>query len=186
MLRLTHAQMLRAMQTNDASYDGKFYVGVVSTGIYCLPSCKARLPRPENVVFYPTREAAVAAGLRGCKRCRSEQFPDVLPEWLPAVLAFMQAHPGDRLTEERLIGITGVDISTVRRYFKQQHGTTPLAFHRKVRLEHARRLMEDGADYLSAAYDSGFESASGFRDAFVREFGRLPGGHHSRAAEENT
>lgn len=179
MISLTHNQMLRAMQTNDASYDGKFYVGVVSTGIYCLPSCKARLPKPENVVFFPTREAAIASGLRGCKRCRSERFPDVLPDWLHAVLAFMHAHPGDRLTEERLIKLAGVDISTIRRYFKQHHGTTPLAFHRKVRLAHARRLIEGGTDYLSAAYDCGYESSSGFRDAFLREFGQPPGGYRA-------
>ena len=77
--------MVKAMLTNDSKYNGQFYVGVHSTGIYCLPSCKAKKPKLENVVFYPTREEAIAAGLRGCKRCKSEKFPDVLPEWLHSV-----------------------------------------------------------------------------------------------------
>ena len=68
MQTLTENQMIHAMQTNDSRYDGRFFVGVHSTGIYCLPSCKARLPKLKNVRFYPTREDALAAGLRGCKR----------------------------------------------------------------------------------------------------------------------
>ena len=167
--------MIEAMRHNDTTFDGRFYVGVHSTGIYCLPSCRARLPLLKNVTFYPTREAAIAAGLRGCKRCRSDRFPDVLPDWLGAVLAHMKARQSERLTEADLVRVAGVDISTIRRYFKQHHGLTPLAFHRKLRLEHARSLIESGADYLSAAFECGYESASGFRDAFVREFGQPPG-----------
>ena len=72
--------MVQAMQQNDATFDGRFYVGVHSTGIYCLPSCKAKLPLLKNVVFYESREEAIAAGLRGCKRCRAAQFPDLLPQ----------------------------------------------------------------------------------------------------------
>lgn len=167
--------MVKAMTRNDATYDGKFYVGVHSTGIYCLPSCKAKKPKLENVVFYLTREEAIAVGLRGCKRCRSEKFPDVLPAWLYATLKFMRENRTERLNESKLIQMAGVDISTIRRYFKTHLGMTPLAFHRKLRLNYARRLIESGYGYLSAAYECGYESASGFREAFVRQFGQPPG-----------
>ena len=84
MKRLSYDEMVRAMLTDDVRYDGKFYVCVKSTRIYCLPSCKAKQPMLKNVVFFPTRETATAAGFRGCKRCRAEFFPDVAPRWLDA------------------------------------------------------------------------------------------------------
>jgi len=71
--------------------------------------------------------------------------------------------------------ISGVEISTIRRYFKSHLNQTPLAFHRRIRLNYARRLLESGVDYLGAAYDCGYESASGFREAFVKQFGQTPG-----------
>lgn len=167
--------MVTAMTANDASFNGLFYVGVHSTGIYCLPSCKARLPKLRNVVFYPTREEAIAAGLRGCKRCHSDRYPDTLPAWVRPVIQYMHEHRAEKLTESMLARIAGVDITTMRRHFKQQLGLTPLQFHRKQRLRYARQMLESGRDFLSAAYECGYESASGFREAFQREFGVAPG-----------
>jgi AraC family transcriptional regulator of adaptative response/methylated-DNA-[protein]-cysteine methyltransferase len=178
MSRLSFKKMVEAMTRNDSTYDGRFYVGVHSTKIYCLPSCRARRPKLKNVVFYATREEAIAVGLRGCKRCKSEQFPDVLPAWLHATLRFMRENQTEKLSEDRLIKLTGVDISTVRRYFKTHLRMTPLAFHRKLRLNYARELIESGHDYLAAGYECGYESASGFRQAFARQFGQPPGRFH--------
>jgi methylphosphotriester-DNA--protein-cysteine methyltransferase len=180
MAGLRYQKMVEAMCANDASYDGRFYVGVLSTRIYCLPSCKARLPKIENVRFFPTREEAIATGLRGCKRCKSAEFPDVLPKWLHAVLAHMRTNRSEKLDEKRLMEMSGVNISTVRRYFKTHLHMTPLAFHRQLRLSYARQLIEAGADYLNAGYECGYESPSGFRDAFVRQFGRPPGRFYAR------
>jgi len=177
---LNYRKMVQAMTENDSTYDGKFYVGVHSTGIYCLPSCKAKKPKLENVVFYSTREEAITAGLRGCKRCRSEKYPDVLPEWLHSVLKFMKQNRAEKLNEGKLIQLTSVDISTIRRYFKTHLGMTPLTFHRKIRLNHARRLIQSGSNYLSAGFECGYESASGFREAFVREFGQTPGRFYAK------
>ena len=175
MSNLNYDEMVNAMRTSDAAYDGRFYVGVHSTRIYCLPSCPAKLPLLKNVSFYLTREEAIAAGLRGCKRCKSQNYPDTLPAWLDSVLGYMTDHQTERLNETKLMQMTGVDISTVRRYFKNQLQTTPLAFHRKLRLDHARRLIESGSDYLNAAFECGYESSSGFREAFMRQFGHTPG-----------
>ena len=180
MAGLRYEKMVEAMRANDGSYDGRFYVGVLSTQIYCLPSCKARLPKIENVRFFPTREEAIATGLRGCKRCKSAEFPDVLPKWLHAVLAYMRANRSEKLDEKRLMDMTGVNISTVRRYFKIHLKMTPLAFHRQLRLKYARQLIENGVDYLNAGYECGYESPSGFRDAFVRQFGKPPGRFYAR------
>ena len=168
------------MSSNDSGFDGKFYVGVLSTRIYCLPSCTARLPLLKNVTFFSSREEAVAAGLRGCKRCRSEQYPDRFPAWLHAVLKYMRQNRSERLNEQKLARITGVEISTVRRYFNKHLDTTPLAFHRRLRLRQARLLIESGYDYLQAAFECGWESSSGFREAFKREFGCTPGSCYER------
>ncbi len=182
MLLFSYDEMIAAMRNNDAFYDGKFYVGVTSTRIYCLPSCKAKLPKLENVVFYAEgarrhtrREEAIAAGLRGCRRCSSKQYPDILPVWIYQVLNYMKEHYTERLTENKLVRLSQVDISTIRRYFKNYLGMTPLAFHRKIRLDHARRLLGSSANYLEAAYECGHESASGFREAFLRHYGCPPG-----------
>jgi len=167
--------MVRAMLADDATYDGRFYVCVRSTRIYCLPSCKAKQPMLKNVVFHLAREEAVLAGFRGCKRCRSEFFPDVTPSWLNQVLALMRRTVQSKITEQDLAREATVDISTIRRYFRSYLQTTPMAFHRRIRLDYAKSLMEKGADYLTAAYECGFDSASGFRDAFNKQYGYSPG-----------
>ena len=178
MMKLTHTQMVAAMMADDARYDGTFFVCVRSTGIYCLPSCTAKDPLLKNVVFHRTKESAVAAGFRGCLRCKSEFFPDVTPRWLNMLLRYMGESVGEKITERDLAAAAGVDGSTIRRYFRLTMRTTPIAYHRKLRLEHARALLERGTDYLSAAFESGFESSSGFREAFIKQFGVSPGRIH--------
>ena len=167
--------MLNAMIKRDQTFDGKFYVGVLSTGIYCLPSCKAKNPKPENVRFYPTREEAVAAGLRGCKRCWSDRYPDVLPDWVKRLINYLRENRTARINENDLVDVAGVNISTIRRHFKAHLGMTPLAFNRYQRLLYAREMLADGENYLSDAFACGYESSSGFRAAFAKQFGRPPG-----------
>ncbi len=174
-MEFTRDEMVGALLRDDARYDGRFYFGVTTTGIYCIPSCKAKAPRLKNVVFFRNREAAIAAGFRGCLRCRSEFYPDVAPRWLAAAVSFMRRERGAKLREPQLAEAAGVDISTIRRYFRRYIQVTPMAYHRKLRLEHARSLLEHGSDYLTAAYECGYESPSGFRDAFRKEFGFAPG-----------
>ena len=167
--------MITAMQNDDAAFDGKFFVCVKTTKIYCLPSCKAKLPLVKNVYFLETREEAIAAGFRGCKRCRSEFFPDTRPVWLEPVVEVIHKSTTRKLDEVSLAEFAGVDITTIRRFFKSYMNTTPMAMHRKLRLEHAHSLIKRGADYLTAAYETGFESSSGFRDAFIKHYGYPPG-----------
>lgn len=168
--------MVRAITECDSEYDGIFYTGVITTGIYCLPSCKAKLPNLENVVFFDSREDAIAHGLRGCKRCKSELYPNVLPLWLPAVINQMRGNLNSKLHEDSLTEISLTDISTIRRYFKEHVGMSPMAFHRKLRLVHAKELIESGDDSFSAGFNIGYESFSGFREAYKKEFGSLPRG----------
>jgi AraC family transcriptional regulator of adaptative response/methylated-DNA-[protein]-cysteine methyltransferase len=181
--KFTHEEMIEAVRSNDSSYDGKFYLGVKTTGIYCLPSCRAKRPNLENMVFFEDRRDAIAAGFRGCKRCRAESYPDVYPDWLVKILTIMRDERSQKIDERELTGLAGVDISTIRRAFKLHFQTTPLAFHRRIRLVFAGEKIGEGVNYLQAAYECGFQSASGFRDAFVKEYGIPPGKYYERRSD---
>lgn len=179
-VKLTHDQMLRATLTRKQEFDGVFYVGVLTTKIFCLPSCKAKKPLPNNIIFFSNREDAIHEGFRGCKRCRAEFFPDTSPKWFNPTFIFLSKEVERKLTENDLVKVAGVNISTIRRYFKKRFNLSPLAYHRKLRLRYARRLIENGNNYLIVSIKCGFKSSSGFRKAFINEFGFPPGELHTQ------
>ncbi len=178
MTKLSNQEMVRAMMARDSEYDGRFFVCVRSTMIYCLPSCKAKKPMLKNIILAASRAQALQLGFRGCKRCRAANFPNTAPKWFDGVIDLMRSNLSRHLDEGDLVNSAGVDVSTIRRYFKSQFAATPTAFHRKMRLEHARKMIESGVNYLTVAFESGFESASGFREAYKREFGVTPRRNH--------
>lgn len=171
---LSRTQMIKATLERNADYDGIFYVGVKSTRIFCLPSCKARKPLEKNIIFFQNQKDAITAGFRGCKRCRSDQYPKILPDWYDNIIQFLEKETGRKISEEELTKISGVNISTIRRCFKTHLDLTPLEYHRKIRLWSAYKLIEEGKDYLSVSRNFGFKSSSGFRSAFFKEFGYPP------------
>ncbi|MHA2245749.1 MAG: Ada metal-binding domain-containing protein [Candidatus Hodarchaeales archaeon] len=175
MKKLLHEEMVSARVRRDASYDGHFYVGVRTMKIFCLPSCKAKLSLYENMVFFSTREEAIIAGFRSCKRCKPDLFPDITPYWLDKVLRYMKKNVSQRIDEKILIRIARVDISTIRRNFKLHYRSTPIAYHRKLRLAYAKELIHKGVNYNELPSQCGFKSNSGFRAAFSKEFGHSPG-----------
>lgn len=173
---LTFEDMVRIAKACDTSYDGKFWVAVKSTKIYCLPSCRAKFPLLKNVTFYATREEAEAMEYRGCKRCKSEFFPNVDPKWLEGVLAFMETNQTRKITERELEGLTNTDISTIRRHFKSLYQVSPMAYHRKIRLSYAKQLLEKGNPVQKVSIQIGFNSINGFVYAFSKEYGYSPRG----------
>jgi AraC family transcriptional regulator of adaptative response/methylated-DNA-[protein]-cysteine methyltransferase len=171
---LSRSQMLKATFERNADYDGIFFVGVRSTGIFCLPSCKARKPLEKHIIFFQNQNDAIEAGYRGCKRCRADQYPNLLPDWYSDVIKFLEQETNRKISEEELTEISGVNISTLRRYFKTHLKITPQEFHRKKRLQFAHKLIETGKDYLTVSRQLGYSSSSGFRSAFTKEFGYPP------------
>lgn len=171
--------MLRAFNERDPASEGIFIVGVRTTGIFCRPTCKARKPRPENIQFFPDATEALHAGYRPCKLCRpmNEVRPPALVEELRDAV---ERAPDRRLMDKELAAL-GVDPSTARRQFKRHYGMTFQAYHRARRMGLALKEVKSGAKVIDAQLGSGFESASGFRDAFVRIFGESPGNGSSRA-----
>lgn len=166
-------EMERAYLDRDASYDGLFFLGVRTTRIFCRPTCPARKPLPKNVEYFPTAASAVAAGYRACKRCRPQQLDD-RPPWADVLLAEVDSQPAIHISDEDLKA-RGIDPSTVRRYFLRRHGMTFQAFTRSRRLSAALKTIRERAPLDDAVFASGYDSHSGFRDAFARTFGEAPG-----------
>ena len=162
-------EMERAFLKSDASYNGLFYVAVRTTGIFCLPSCSARKPRPENVEFFGTVRDALFAGYRPCKRCRPTE--NSAPEWVRELLTRLETDPNARIAEADLREL-GLEPARVRRYFLHEYGMTFQAYCRARRLGKAFEQIRNGSSLDDTILNSGFDSHSGFRTAFTHLFGK--------------
>ena len=167
-------EMFQATRARDPAYDGLFYMGVRTTGIFCRPTCPAKKPRPENVEFYPSTRDALLAGFRPCKRCRPMELNGKTPAWMDALLRDLEEDPARRWTDADLRA-RALDPGRVRRWFRAQHGMTFHAYQRARRLGVALGQIRQGDDLTRTAYATGWESLSGFRDAFQRLIGDAPG-----------
>ena len=165
---------MRAFLGADASYDGVFYTGVRTTGIFCRPSCTARKPLPRNVEFYGSAREALFAGYRPCKRCRPMDAAGSIPEWLQPVVAAVESDPGRRLHDGDIRSL-GVDPARARRYFSDHFGMTFHAYARARRLAAAFTQIREGASIDDTVFEAGYESHSGFREAYTKTFGVPPG-----------
>jgi AraC family transcriptional regulator of adaptative response/methylated-DNA-[protein]-cysteine methyltransferase len=169
----SRAEMERAFFASDAGYDGIFVTGVRTTGIFCRPSCRARKPKIENIEFFGTVREALFAGYRPCLRCRPLQS-DLAPDWLTPLLDSVDKEPNRRVRDADLHAF-GADPARVRRFFLEHYGMTFHAYCRGRRLAGAIRQLRDGEALDDVALGTGWESQSGFRDAFTRTFGLPPG-----------
>lgn len=175
-------QCYRAVRGRDARFDGRFVTAVLTTGIFCRPSCPAQTPRPANVRFYPVPAAAQAAGFRACKRCRPDSTPGS-PEWdVRADLAGRAL----RLIGEGVVDDAGVSGLAGRLAVSERHlhrlltaevGAGPLALARTRRAQTARMLVESTAMPLTdVAFTAGYHSVRQFNDSFRDAFGLVPSG----------
>jgi AraC family transcriptional regulator of adaptative response/methylated-DNA-[protein]-cysteine methyltransferase len=149
-----------AVLRRDRAYDGRFVTGVLTTGIYCRPSCAARHPLRENVRFFADGEAARAAGLRSCKRCLPDDVSRDQAALLAAIDEIRQAEDAPSLTA--LAEITGYSPSHFQRVFKRATGLSPAAYARALREERARDALSAGESVTGAIYEAGYGSASRF------------------------
>lgn len=168
------AEMQRALARRDAAFDGLFYFGVRTTGIFCRPSCSARKPLPGNVEYFASVREAAFAGYRPCKRCHPLQAGGAAPAWVQRLLARIEREPQARIRNAQLRTL-GIDPARARRYFLKHYGMTFQAYARARRLGRAFEQIKRGISMDEVALGQGFESQSGFREAFARTFGRAPG-----------
>lgn len=165
--------MFEAFLTRDASYDGIFITAVHTTGIFCRPTCSARKPRPENVTFYGSPKEALLEGFRPCKRCRPMEPIGEPPEWLRPLLSEIDRDPTHRWSDAD-VRAHGLTPERLRRWFQNNHGMTFHAYSRARRLGSALGQMKEGSGVTRAAFASGYESLSGFQEAFRQYFGSSP------------
>jgi AraC family transcriptional regulator of adaptative response/methylated-DNA-[protein]-cysteine methyltransferase len=166
-------EMDTAFRNRDASYDGIFYAAVTTTGIFCRPSCPARKPKPENVVFYASASEALFAGYRPCARCLPLKS-SADPAWVADLVGRVETDPRGRIRDADLRS-EGLEPATVRRRFQARFGLSFQAYQRARRLAAAFEAIKSGARIDDAVFDHGYESHSGFREAFARLFGSAPG-----------
>jgi AraC family transcriptional regulator of adaptative response/methylated-DNA-[protein]-cysteine methyltransferase len=173
-------EMYRALVERDQTFEGLFYACVRTTGIFCRPTCHARKPKPENVEFAPTIQEALHRGYRPCQLCEPMSAGTSAPNWLAPLLDEIKSQPDLKLRDHDL-RVRGLDPVQVRRTFKRSFGMTFQAYQRACRLGTAMKSLHAGAPTIHAGLDAGFESDSGFRDAFAKVFGDTPGRARDKA-----
>jgi AraC family transcriptional regulator of adaptative response / DNA-3-methyladenine glycosylase II len=180
MMDLDRTACYRAISTRDARFDGRLFVGVRTTGIYCRPICPARTPKFENVSFYPSAAAAQEAGFRPCLRCRPEVSPE-LAFWrgtsntVSRALALIESGGLDGDDVEGLANRLGVGARQLRRLFAQHVGASPVTVEQTRRVLLAKQLIHETAlPMAEVALASGFNSVRRFNETFRNLFGRPP------------
>ena len=170
----------QARLSRDARFDGRFFVGVRTTGIYCRPVCPANPPKSENILFYPTAAAASEAGYRPCLRCRPECAPGT-PAWsgtsttVQRGLRLIAEGALDGGDIERLAERLGVTSRHLRRLFSKHLGASPQAVAHTQRLHFAKRLIDQTTlPMKDIAIAAGFGSTRRFNDAFRNTYDRSP------------
>ena len=162
-----------ALLARDPAFDGRAYVGVTSTGIFCRLTCPARKPLRANCRFFASPADCLAAGFRACLRCHPLAPEAAADPCIAALTAALEADPTRRWREEDVAAM-GFDPSTVRRSFRRQFGVTFLDMARQRRLREGMATLAAGGRVIEAQYDAGFDSPAAFRAAFARLLGAVP------------
>ena len=187
-MTLDSASCLRAVRARDRRFDGRFFVAVSSTGIYCRPICPVRAAKPENLSFFPSAAAAEAEGYRPCLRCRPERAPglaavDAVSRLVGAAIAGIEEHALSSAHVGELAASLGVSDRHLRRATHAELGVSPIAMAQTQRLLLAKRLLKDTAlSQTDIAFASGFGSVRRFNALFKARYGLAPGRVRGRAA----
>jgi AraC family transcriptional regulator of adaptative response/methylated-DNA-[protein]-cysteine methyltransferase len=163
----------QALLDKNIHYEGVFFVGVQTTGVFCRPTCPARKPKFENCEFYKTAQAALLASFRPCRRCRPLSHPNQISDLVRTLVEAVEADPARRWRDCDFKELS-VDVSTARRQFKKRFGMTFVEYARARRMGLAMQQIRAGETVIEAQLNMGYESSSGFRDAFAKIMGAAP------------
>jgi len=189
---LDPALCYRALSSRDARFDGRFFIGVVTTGVYCRPVCPARTPKRQNVRFFPCAAAAGEAGFRPCLRCRPESSPGT-PAWLGTsatvsrALRHIAAGGLDDGSVGDLADRLGVGERHLRRLFMEHLGASPIAVAQTRRIHFAKKLIDEtDLPMTRIALDAGFASVRRFNSAIKNAYDRNPSALRRRSARTSS
>jgi AraC family transcriptional regulator of adaptative response/methylated-DNA-[protein]-cysteine methyltransferase len=166
-------EFYQALLARKKDFDGVFFVGVKTTGVFCRPTCSARKPKLENCEFFETAQQALLASFRPCKRCRPLSHPNQVSKLIQKLVEAVEENP-ERRWKDKDVDELAVDASTARRQFKKRFGMTFVAYARARRMGLAMKQIRGGEAVIEAQLSTGYESSSGFRDAFSRIMGAAP------------
>lgn len=163
----------QALIDKKTEYEGIFFVGVKTTGVFCRPTCPARKPKYENCEFFENSQQALLASYRPCRRCKPLSHPKHVSKLVQILVEAVEKNPEKRW-KDRDFQELSVDASTARRQFKKRFGMTFVEYARARRMGLAMKQIRAGEPVIEAQLSSGYESGSGFRDAFSRIMGAPP------------
>lgn len=165
--------MYNALLHKDSGFEGIFFVGVKTTGVFCRPTCTARKPKKENVEFFPSTIEALKYGYRPCKVCHPLQRNGETPVWLKDLLKEIEQNQVVKFKDADLRE-RNIDPARVRRWFKRHHGITFQSYLRLLRVNTAFGKIKHGGKVIESAYNLGYESLSGFTESFKKTTGFSP------------
>lgn len=167
---LTFEQKYEAIGQKGRAFEGQFITAVKTTGIFCRPSCHARKPKAENVIFFDSAQEALQNGFRPCKLCRPMEKLDETPDYISQLIAELQSNPYLRLKDQDLRE-RGIEPAQLRRWFKKHHNMTFQGYQRMLRINAAFNSIRSGESVTNSAFDSGYGSLSGFNEGCKSIFG---------------
>ncbi|CDQ41600.1 AraC family transcriptional regulator [Virgibacillus kapii] len=175
---LSKDMMWEATVTCDSTFDGRFYYAVKTTGIFCRPSCKSKIPKYENVSFFLNAEEALKTGFRPCKRCRPDlqlKTYEPLKAIIDDTMQIINSHYDQKMLMNELASMVGVSRFHLNRLFKDSTGDTPRIYLEKVRIKKAKELLlTTSLNSTEVGYQIGYQSISSFYNAFKRSTGLSP------------
>ena len=157
----------------DSLYDGVFVTSVTTTGVFCKPSCRARKPKAENVIFYDTPELAIKNGFRPCKICKPMDLEGEAPDYVKNIIAELLENPYLKIKDYDLRQ-RNIEPNKIRRWFKSNHNMTFHAYQRMLRINNAYNLINGGNSVTDTAFGLGYDSLSGFNESWKSVFGKAP------------
>jgi AraC family transcriptional regulator of adaptative response/methylated-DNA-[protein]-cysteine methyltransferase len=165
--------MYKALVEKDSSFEGTFIAAVKTTGIFCRPTCTAKKPKRENVEFFYSTAEAILRGYRPCRVCSPLEKAGETPEYIRDIIEEINNNPNRNIKDYDLKR-KGIEPNNIRRWFKKNHGVTFHGYQRMLRINKAFKKIQDGEDITSVAFDSGYESLSGFNDSYKSIVGASP------------
>ena len=172
-MKLTYAIMYKACVEKDATFEGQFITAVKTTGIFCRPICTARKPKFENVAFYKTTDEAIKNGFRACKVCKPLENSGKTPAYINQLINELDNDSSLKIKDADLLQ-RALEPHTVRRWFLKNHQMTFHSFQRMYRINSAFKKIQRGESIISVAFDTGYESLSGFNDSYKSILGKAP------------
>ena len=160
---------LKAIEKRDQSFDGKFYYGVITTGVYCKPSCPSRPALPENMRFFETCDEAEKQALRPCKKCNPRDH-----NGLVEVADYIENHADEKITLDMLAKVSGLSPHHIQRKFKAAYGVSPKEYQNGLRLERLKSSLKEGDDISGAIYEAGYGSSSRVYEQIDGRIGMTP------------